>query len=425
METIVQEAIAHSEKEQMSKQAAAEVDFDNFSQPRIVVVGIGGAGNNSVNRLHSLGVAGAETIAVNTDANHLSIVKADKKILIGALTKGLGAGGNPEVAEKSAEMCKEVIAQAIGRAELVFVTAGAGGGTGTGAAPVIARIARENGAIVIAMVSMPFAVERARIKVAERGLKKLREHANTVIVLSNDGLVKLVPNQPVEQALNVMDHLIADTIKGIAESITQPSLINIDYADVKSIAELGGIGTLLVGEAKGNDKALKVVTSLLSNPLMDIDIKGAKGCLLHIIGGPDLTLEETNEIAKGLTKEMDPDANVIWGARIRKGFDDRVRVMAIINAIGVETPKTIAATAQGTAVVESQPIANIALAEQKKILSSESITIPVSNQEPPVIPVRRLATFVDKYSLVLWLIGLFFLGIIALAGLFYILQWFK
>ncbi len=415
MDSIVQEAVVQSEKEQINKTAASESDFDNFSQPRIVVVGVGGAGNNSVNRLHSLGIAGAETIAVNTDANHLSIVQADKKILIGALTKGLGAGGNPEVAEKSAEMSKEVIAKTIGRTDLLFITAGMGGGTGTGAAPVIAQIARENGAVVIAMVSMPFAVERGRIKVAERGLKRLREHAHTVIVLSNDGLVKLVPNQPIEQALNVMDHLIADTIKGISESITQPSLINIDYADVKSIAELGGVGTLLVGEAKGRDKAKSVVKSLLSNPLMDIDIKGAKGCLLHVIGGPDLTLREANEISEELTRELDINANVIWGARIRRGFDDKVRVMAIVNGVCVEAPKVMAATAQGAAVAEAQapPVANLNFQEQRsKFANPEQMTIAVNH-------------FVDKYSRMLWIIGLFFLGIIALAGLFYISQWFR
>lgn len=412
MDAIVQEAIIHSEKEQINK-SASESDFDDFSQPKIVVAGVGGAGNNSVNRLHSLGIAGAETIAINTDANHLKIVQADKKVLIGALTKGLGAGGNPEIAEKSAELGKEAIARAIGKADLVFITAGMGGGTGTGASPVVAQIAREIGAIVIAMVSMPFAVERGRIKIAEMGLKKLREHAHTVIVLSNDGLVKLVPNQPIEQALNVMDHLIADTIKGISESITQPSLINIDYADVKAIAELGGVGTLLVGEAKGRDKAQKVVESLLSNPLMNIDIKGGKGCLLHIIGGPDLTLEEANDIAEEFTRELDPNANVIWGARIRKGFDDRVRVMAIVNGIAQEASQLVAA-AQGSAIAESQPLANLTFSEpSKKILF---------NPEPVTIAVNH---FVDKYSRILWIIGLFFLGIIALAGLFYISQWFR
>ncbi|MEM2924460.1 MAG: cell division protein FtsZ [Methanocellales archaeon] len=407
MDEIVQEAIVHSEL----NKSTSESDFDDFSQPKIKVVGVGGAGNNSVNRLHSLGIAGAETIAINTDANHLKIVQADKKVLIGALTKGLGAGGNPEIGEKSAELGKEAIAKAIGKADLVFITAGLGGGTGTGASPVVAQIAREIGAIVIAMVSMPFAVERGRIKIAEMGLKKLREHAHTVIVLSNDGLVKLVPNQPIEQALNVMDHLIADTIKGISESITQPSLINIDYADVKAIAELGGVGTLLVGEANGRDKVQKVVKSLLSNPLMNIDIKGGKGCLLHIIGGPDLTLEEANEIAEEFTKELDPNANVIWGARIRKGFDDRVRVMAIVNGVAEEPPKLLAT--QGSAIME-QPLADLNISEprQKTLFKSEPVTIAVNH-------------FVDKYSRILWIIGLFFLGIIALAGLFYISQWFR
>lgn len=434
METIVHEAIATSEKEELQKKFVSTSSAEDlFSQPRIVVIGCGGAGNNTINRLHSIGIVGAETIAINTDVNHLNVVHADKKVLIGTLTKGLGAGGNPDVGEKSAELNREAIAQAIGKADLVFITAGIGGGTGTGASPVVAQIAKESGAIVVAMVSMPFAMERGRIKIAEMGLKKLREHAHTVIVLSNDGLLKFVPNQPVQQALSVMDQLIADTVKGVSESITQPSLINVDYADVKAIMEMGRMGTLLIGTGRGQDKARQAVKSALSNPLTEIDYKGGRGCLIHVLGGPDLTLDETQQIAKELTKEVDPNAMVTWGARIKKEFEGKVRVMAIVS--GVESRlNLVQVNSQHTAILangnlsSSQPVKEHHFAHRLRadIKSSKSDPYLESSKMIEQKPKTNLITHSEQIDqrYLRWIIGLLLLGLVALIGLFYT-EWFK
>jgi cell division protein FtsZ len=218
-------------------------------------------------------------------------------------------------------------------ADLVFITAGMGGGTGTGAAPVVAEIAKQNDAIVVGMVSSPFRVERARALKAEEGLEQLRAAADTVLVLDNNRLLDYVPNLPIEQAFSVMDQLISETVKGISETITQTSLINLDYADVKTIMGCGGVAVMLVGEAKNQDKGDAVVRAALNHPLLDVDYRGATGCLVHITGGPDLTLSEAEEIAEALTYELDGRANVIWGARINKEYEGRVRVMAIMTGV--------------------------------------------------------------------------------------------
>ncbi|HID05828.1 MAG TPA: cell division protein FtsZ, partial [Armatimonadetes bacterium] len=216
---------------------------------------------------------------------------------------------------------------------LVFITAGMGGGTGTGVAPVVAEIAKEQGAIVIGMVTSPFKVERARLLKAEEGLDELRKQADTVIVLDNNRLLNYCPNFPVDKAFSVMDQLIAETVKGISETITQPSLINLDYADVRAIMKGGGLAVMLVGEAKGQDKANEVVRTALNHPLLDVDTTGATGCLLHITGGTDMSLQEAERIASLLTIELDSRANVIWGARVRKDYEGRVRCMAIMTGI--------------------------------------------------------------------------------------------
>ncbi|MBC7110406.1 MAG: cell division protein FtsZ, partial [Archaeoglobi archaeon] len=308
--------------------------FEEFGEPKILIIGCGGAGNNTVNRLYNMGVQGAETIAINTDKQHLEMIKADKRILIGkTLTRGLGAGGYPEIGKKAAELARDTLEEVLSGADLVFITAGMGGGTGTGAAPVVAEIAKEQGAIVVGMVSTPFRVERARLLKAEEGLENLRKAADTVIVLDNNRLLNYVPNLPIDQAFSVMDQLIAETVKGIAETITQPSLINLDYADVRAVMGCGGVAAMLVGETRNQDKVDQVVRAALNHPLLDVDYRGARGSLIHITGGPDLTLKEAEEIAEALTYELDPHANVIWGARIREDYEGRVRVLAIMTGV--------------------------------------------------------------------------------------------
>ncbi len=336
MESFVQDALKMTEKEQMFKHAAtgAAEEVEDFGTPRIVVVGCGGGGNNTVNRLYNIGIAGAETIAINTDKIHLDIIQADKKILIGkSITRGLGAGGFPEIGRRAAELARGTLEDVLKDANLVFITAGMGGGTGTGVAPVVAQVAKDQGAIVIGMVTSPFKVERSRMFKAEEGLDELRKAADTVIVLDNNRLLDYVPNLPIDQAFSVMDQLISETVKGIAETITQPSLINLDYADVRAIMKGGGLAVMLVGEAKGQDKAKEVVRAALNHPLLDVDTNGATGCLLHITGGTDMSLHEAESIASSLTYELDSHANVIWGARVKKEYEGKVRCMAIMTGI--------------------------------------------------------------------------------------------
>jgi len=335
MESIVQQALRNGEKEKLLREnIKLEEMCEEFGQPQIVIVGCGGAGNNTINRLYNMGVSGAETIAINTDKQHLDMIQADKKILVGkSLTRGLGAGGYPEIGRKAAELARSTLEEVLKDADLVFITAGMGGGTGTGTAPVIAEIAKQNDAIVVGMVSSPFRVERARALKAEEGLEQLRSAADTVLVMDNNRLLDYVPNLPIEQAFSVMDQLISETVKGISETITQPSLINLDYADVKTIMGCGGVAVMLVGEAKNQDKGDTVVRAALNHPLLDVDYRGATGCLVHITGGPDLTLSEAEEIAEALTYELDGRANVIWGARINKEYEGRVRVMAIMTGV--------------------------------------------------------------------------------------------
>ncbi len=330
MDTLIQDALKFHEKEEFRK----TFEDKEFGTPKIVVVGCGGGGNNTINRLYNIGIEGAETIAINTDKLHLDCIEADKKILIGkSITGGLGAGGYPEIGKRAAELAKGTLKEVLKDANLVFITAGMGGGTGTGVAPVVAQIAKEQGAIVIGMVTSPFKVERARLLKAEEGLDELRKQADTVIVLDNNRLLNYCPNFPVDKAFSVMDQLIAETVKGISETITQPSLINLDYADVKAIMKGGGLAVMLVGEAKGQDKANEVVKNALNHPLLDVDTTGATGCLLHITGGTDMSLQEAERIASLLTIELDPNANVIWGARVRRDYEGRVRCMAIMTGI--------------------------------------------------------------------------------------------
>ena len=344
MQDIVQDALENAEAEKRSLNDKMDED-DDFGEPRIVIVGAGGAGNNTVNRLYNLGVNGADTVAINTDKQHLKMIEADTKILVGkSLTNGLGAGGDPSMGERATEMAQGTIKDVLGDADLVFVTAGMGGGTGTGAAPVVSKIAKELGAIVVGMVSTPFNVERARTVKAEEGLENLRGEADSIIVLDNNRLLDYVPNLPIGKAFSVMDQIIAETVKGISETITQPSLINLDYADMSTIMNQGGVAVMLVGETQDKNKTREVVEDAMNHPLLDVDYRGASGGLVHVTGGPDLTLKEAEGIADNITERLDDSANVIWGARIQEEYKGKVRVMAIMT--GVKSAQVLGPTTQ-------------------------------------------------------------------------------
>jgi cell division protein FtsZ len=357
MQDIVNSALENAEAEQRDMDADMDDDGE-FGDPRIVIVGAGGAGNNTVNRLYNIGVDGAETIAINTDKQHLKMIEADTKILVGkSLTNGLGAGGDPSMGERATEMAQGTIKEVLGEADLVFVTAGMGGGTGTGAAPVVSKIAKEQGAIVVGMVSTPFNVERARTVKAEEGLEKLRNEADSIIVLDNNRLLDYVPNLPIGKAFSVMDQIIAETVKGISETITQPSLINLDYADMTSIMNQGGVAVMLVGETQDKNKTKEVVNDAMNHPLLDVDYRGASGGLVHITGGPDLTLKEAEGIAQNITERLEASANVIWGARIQDEYKGKVRVMAIMT--GVQSAQILGPTTQKQADASRQAIEGV------------------------------------------------------------------
>jgi cell division protein FtsZ len=314
-------------------------EIANFQvdQARIMVVGCGGGGTNTINRLTEMGVAGAATVACNTDAKHLAVIKTQKKILLGReLTRGLGAGGYPEVGKKAAEESKNEIREALQGCDLLFLTCGLGGGTGTGAAPVVAYLAKEMGSIVIACVTLPFKIEGARILKAEEGLAKLREVCDTVIVIENQKLVELAGNRPLKEAFGVADGLIATMIKGITETISQPSLVNLDYADVRTIMRAGGVATIGVGESDSQNRAKEAITKALSHPLLDVDYSGAKGALIQVIGGEDMKLEEISTIGEVVQQHMDPEATVMWGARIIPDYKGKIQVITIIT--GVKSP---------------------------------------------------------------------------------------
>lgn len=302
---------------------------------KIVTVGVGGAGNNTINRLIKSGVKGTELVAINTDKQHLNIVhERSKKVLIGkSVTKGLGAGGYPDIGAKSAEVDRPLIERELEGAHLVFVCAGMGGGTGGGAAPIVAQIAKEQGAIVVAMVTYPFALERARKKKAEEGIKALKRSCDSVIILDNNRLVSLVPNLPMAEAFAVADEILSRAISGLVWTITQPSLINIDFADVRSIMEGGGVGFIAVGEGKGNDKVTGAAEGVIKNRLLDVDFEGAKGALIHISGGSDLTLGDAIKAGEIITEKMDAEANVKWGARIMQNYEGKLEIVAIVTGV--------------------------------------------------------------------------------------------
>lgn len=329
----------------------AEQEFGfSVKKAKVTVIGCGGAGQNAVTRLTEMGVEGAQTVSCNTDAKHLAVGKADKKILIGReLTRGLGAGGIPEVGKKAAEESRNEIKEALDGSDLVFAIAGLGKGTGTGSVPIACEVAKSMGAIVIAVVTMPFKLEGARISKAEEGLASLRQVCDTAIVIENDKLLKFAGNMAIQNAFAVADELIASMVKGITETITLPSLVNLDYADVRSVMHSGGVASIGVGESNSSNRAEDSITKALMNPLLEVDYTGASGALVHITGGPDLRLDEVNLIGETVAQHLDPQAQVFWGARVLPEFEGKVQVIAIIT--GVRSPYILGPVSRESPVV--------------------------------------------------------------------------
>ncbi len=326
-------------KEAIDNSDSHSINFDELraGKANIKVIGVGGMGCNAVTWLFNKGINGATIYAANTDALHLSVTKADEKILIGKeLTRGLGAGGAPQKGREAAKEALVDLKKAVGGSDMVFVIAGEGGGTGTGAAPVIAQIAKESGAVVIGVVTMPFESEKARIDKAEFGLQELREVTDTSILLDNNRLVDIAGQLPIEKAFAVANELVSTMVKGIVETITLPSLINLDYADVSAVMRNGGVSVIGIGEADSQDKVNEAVRQALTHPLLDVDYKGATGALIHVTCGPDLKLEEFDTMAKIVAENLNSEAQVIIGARISKDFTGKVRVITIMT--GVKSP---------------------------------------------------------------------------------------
>ncbi|ELY43723.1 cell division protein FtsZ [Natronorubrum sulfidifaciens] len=308
-------------------------------QTDITVVGCGGAGGNTVNRMHEEGIHGAKLVAANTDVQHLVEIEADTKILMGEeKTGGRGAGSLPQVGEEAALESQQDIYDAIDGSDMVFVTAGLGGGTGTGSAPVVAKAAREAGALTISIVTTPFTAEgEVRRTNAEAGLERLRDVSDTVIVVPNDRLLDSVGKLPVRQAFKVSDEVLMRSVKGITELITKPGLVNLDFADVRTVMERGGVAMIGLGESDSEAKAQDSVKTALRSPLLDVDISGASSALVNVTGGNDMAIEEAEGVVEEIYDRIDPDARIIWGTSIDESLEGSMRTMIVVT--GVESPQ--------------------------------------------------------------------------------------
>jgi cell division protein FtsZ len=363
MDSIIDDAIDEAEGEDDESPAPAENDSgtgptrDDVStsgtmtddelasvvkdlETKITVVGCGGAGGNTVTRMMEEGIHGAKLVAANTDAQHLADeVAADTKILIGRKrTGGRGAGSVPKIGEEAAQEDIEDIQQSIDGSDMVFVTAGLGGGTGTGAAPVVAQAAQEEGALTISIVTIPFTAEGERRRAnADAGLERLRSVSDTVIVVPNDRLLDYAPSMPLQDAFKICDRVLMRSVKGMTELITKPGLVNVDFADVRTIMENGGVAMIGLGESDSENKAQDSIRSALRSPLLDVEFDGANSALVNVVGGPDMSIEEAEGVVEEIYDRIDPDARIIWGASVNNEFEGKMETMIVVT--GVESPQ--------------------------------------------------------------------------------------
>ena len=323
---------------QMTDEELAAVVED--LETKITVVGCGGAGGNTVTRMTEEGIHGAKLVAANTDAQHLADeVEADTKILIGRKrTGGRGAGSVPKIGEEAAQENIEDIQQSIDGSDMVFVTAGLGGGTGTGAAPVVAQAAQDSGALTISIVTIPFTAEGERRRAnADAGLERLRAVSDTVIVVPNDRLLDYAPSMPLQDAFKICDRVLMRSVKGMTELITKPGLVNVDFADVRTIMENGGVAMIGLGESDSENKAQDSIRSALRSPLLDVEFDGANSALVNVVGGADMSIEEAEGVVEEIYDRIDPDARIIWGASVNQEFEGKMETMIVVT--GVESPQ--------------------------------------------------------------------------------------
>jgi cell division protein FtsZ len=355
-------------------------ETENFA--RIKVLGVGGGGSNAVNRMIEEGLRGVEFVAINTDAQALMLSDAPTRVRIGdKLTKGLGSGGEADIGSKAAEESSDDLYEVIKEADMVFITAGMGGGTGTGGAPVIARIAQETGALTIGVVTRPFGFEGTkRRQVADDGIEQLKDHVDTLIAIPNDRLLEIVDKRAnIQQAFRVADDVLRQGIQGISELITVPGLINLDFADVRSIMAQGGAALMAIGHGEGENKAEEAAGQAIASSLLDVTIDGARGILFNVTGGTDMSLHEVNAAAQIIRETADPDANIIFGAVVDEEMSDKVRITVIATGFDVAAQqrpavlRSMAAAASKPRVgARAVPIEDF----QTRLVDSENLDIP-------------------------------------------------
>jgi cell division protein FtsZ len=370
---------------------------------RIKVIGLGGGGGNALNSMISVGtITGVDFIAVNTDAQVLLTNLAESKLQIGEnLTKGLGSGGNPEIGSQAAEESREKVKEFLLDSDMVFITAGMGGGTGTGAAPIVAEVAKEIGALTVAIITKPFAFEGARRMVnAEEGITKLKEKVDTLIVIPNQRLMDVVDRKmTLLEAFRVADSVLTQGVQGISEIITVPGLINVDFADVKTIMREAGSALMGIGTGVGENRAQMAARAAVSSPLLEVSIEGAKGILFNIIGGPDMTMIEVDEAARIISEAADADANIIFGAAINEKLVDQMKITVIATGFDEARSRLANMMSRNRPVYTGSPITTGIVSEKPKagrpitgartsIDETENPTNAPENPEqtPPVSP---------------------------------------
>ncbi|HLD36982.1 MAG TPA: cell division protein FtsZ [Candidatus Nanoarchaeia archaeon] len=332
--------MAETFEKKESNQELIEIDKEleeilKKQNAKIKVIGIGGAGGNTLTRMREIGIKGGELIAINTDAQDLLYTNADFKILIGReLTQGLGAGSNPKIGEEAAKESEAEIKKRLSGSDMIFITCGLGGGTGTGAAPVVAEIAKKQGALTIGVVTLPFTIEgKKRIENSLYGLERLESIVDTLIIIPNDKLLELAPELPLHTAFKVADEILTNAVKGTTELVTKAGLVNLDFADIRAVMSNGGVSLIGVGESDSKQRADEAVEKALQNPLLDVDISDASGALINIIGGEDLSLDESKRIIERVGNQLSPDAKMIWGAQISEDMEKTIKVMLIVTGV--------------------------------------------------------------------------------------------